>query len=272
MTTAIQAPPVTHAAYGKEEYLDPKQLKIDPKYQRPLDDKRVSAMAKNFNQKLFGRPQVSRRDGSYFVITGQHRVFTARGLDLKTIPCIVYEGLSLEDEAALFVEDAESTKPIAKRDSYRANYTSGDADVRRIERDLQSVGYTGIGLTDKTGLSVIGSIVRVAKQYGNIAETLTFLTDVWGKQAFSARLIQGGSEFLDKYDGKFNRTLFVASLQHFTMKDFEDMAKGAMNKAGSGHTSGAKWMCEYLVSRYNAYVAGNTDDNDPHGIKIKKLK
>ena len=52
----------------------PKEINIDPLYQRNLDEKRVAKMVKQYNPNLVNPPKVSFRDGKYWVFDGQHTI------------------------------------------------------------------------------------------------------------------------------------------------------------------------------------------------------
>src|SRR4051812_48374674 len=84
-----------------------RELFADPAYQRDAQAKRVARMAAEFDQRLVGVLEVSKRPDSRFaILDGQHRhaaVLQVQGADALLV-CQVYEGLTEQDEARLFRE------------------------------------------------------------------------------------------------------------------------------------------------------------------------
>lgn len=91
-------------------------LYID-KYQRPLSLLRVKKYAREFDVIKAGTILVSKRaNGTYWIIDGQHRYFAMKTLGLQLIACLVHEGLTYEQEAAMFrfVNDNKVVSPLEK--------------------------------------------------------------------------------------------------------------------------------------------------------------
>lgn len=119
-------------------------LKIDTNYQRDLNLSRVRYIVNNFDPDLVGIPQVSYRDGMFFVFDGQH---TIKALNLVKnnpaypIVCKVYYGLSGEEEAGLFHKFNTSKTPINAISIIKAQAAYGDEKIKSFLQCTKSAGF-----------------------------------------------------------------------------------------------------------------------------------
>ena len=92
-------------------------------YQRRFRAKRARLIAEFFDERLANPLKVSFRDGRYRVFDGQHtmaaRIMLNDGKHLP-IKCIVYMGLTEQDEAALFAQQAGFSAPLTAGEYLRA--------------------------------------------------------------------------------------------------------------------------------------------------------
>src|SRR5262245_40730950 len=76
----------------------------------------------------------------YEVIIGQHRTYLAEILSLVEIAAYVVNGLSEDDCAKLFVQDARTTRPLRGYDVHQASLVRGEARALLIQSELDSRG------------------------------------------------------------------------------------------------------------------------------------
>ena len=81
-----------------------KDLKIDPSYQRAPDERRIRKIASNWDDLKANLVHVSHRPDGYYVIDGNHTRLACERAGRTDILCRVHEGLTINDEAQLFVE------------------------------------------------------------------------------------------------------------------------------------------------------------------------
>lgn len=128
------------------QYVLPKQLEIDAKYQRSLDSEQsqqlVRAIAQHWNWDLCQPLVVARRpDGKLYVIDGQHRLAAARlRKDIPQLPAVVVQYDCIEDEAASFVLLNQQRKPLTKLDLFKAAVASGDTMASAIVDAMDEAG------------------------------------------------------------------------------------------------------------------------------------
>ncbi len=127
----------------------PGQLKIDPDYQRSIDNSAsqslIRKIAQHWDWGLCLPLVVSRRPetGEMFVIDGQHRLAAARMRgDIHQLPCVVLEIRDKADEAASFVHLNQQRRPLGKLDIFKAAVASGDGEASAIVRALADAGLS----------------------------------------------------------------------------------------------------------------------------------
>lgn len=100
------------------------ELSVDPVYQRDgsqVSEGKILRIAGNWSWMACGVLLVAERDGSFFVMDGQHRWKAAlRREDIKELPCLVFETISVEEEARAFLSANTERKPVTGWDKYKA--------------------------------------------------------------------------------------------------------------------------------------------------------
>lgn len=130
------------------QFIPPKQLDIDPAYQRSIETgaskSLIRKIAQFWNWDLCQPLVVSRReDGKLYVIDGQHRWEAAklRG-DIDQIPCVVVSYQNAADEAASFVQLNQQRRPLQKLEIFAAAVASEDPESIEIREAIEGAGLT----------------------------------------------------------------------------------------------------------------------------------
>lgn len=136
-----------------------KLLKIDHEmYQRPLQ-KSFKYLLDNWDGNKCDPITVNyRNDGFYYVINGQHRTIVAEMLGINQIVCDVFVGLTLKEEAELFVGQYDGTTKLNPIDSYRANIIRGEEVDTLIKEVCEKYG---VSVTHDKAPKVLGSLTVV---------------------------------------------------------------------------------------------------------------
>ena len=129
------------------QYLPPDLLQVDQSYQRTLDTDAsrtlVRGIAQHWNWDLCQPLVVARRDGTLYVINGQHRLAAARLRgDIAQLPAVVVQYASAADEAASFVHLNQQRRPLTKIDLFKAAVASGDSEAAAILAAVHAAGLT----------------------------------------------------------------------------------------------------------------------------------
>lgn len=204
------------------EWLPLKDLIIDPQVQRThLRQSHIKQIANNFDSDAFGTLLVSRRgDGSLSLLDGQHRVHALKLMGWhgnQCVPCEVHQGLTLRQEAQLFIQRNTTAKPN-KIDLWNSRLTKGEQTVVDIDTLVRRNGWEiPRKLTQADGkIPSVDALESVYSGYGikgerrNMPEaldlTLRIITKAWGhdKRASQAVIIKGigavARRDLDKID------------------------------------------------------------------------
>lgn len=179
-------------------WIDKNNLLFDRQYQRPQAIDKARAIASVFSWVAFGAILVSRRiDGMCFIIDGGHRALAAKLRDeISIVPCIVFDGLSQEEEARAFVLVNKSRKPPSGIDIYRAQITAKDSVALQTKEVLDRHSIS-IG---KGAANTIASIIKAQKlqKDGMLDEVLSFIEDVWpgDPSRFNEYILLGVQQFI----------------------------------------------------------------------------
>ena len=194
-----------------------KDIGIDSSYQRSLDEARVDAMAKNFDEARIGVPVLSlRSDGSYVVLDAQHRLEAMRraGLTDYKMLCEVHNGLTRADEAALYLKLNNGRKAVRVYDKYRARIIAKEPTALEFTKIVEAQGLRIGAAPGKSTVCAIQAIEYIHKRNNNLEVTLSILKK-WGHgepSVFDGDLARDVSKFLVDYDGEVNVNEFIQKL------------------------------------------------------------
>lgn len=181
-------------------------MKINPLAQRELNQARVDHLAASFDLEQIGVPTVSNRDGSYWIIDGQHRMEALRscGFADELVQCWVYEGLTSEQEAELFLK-LNDTLAVAAIPKYRSAVHAGRPVESDIDRIVRSVGLVVSKDKIPGAIGAVGTLRRVyARGPGVLARSLRIIRDAYGDGGLEAPVIDGIGHLCARYNGELN--------------------------------------------------------------------
>jgi hypothetical protein len=217
----------TSITTGKLEWIDVSSLMVDTEYQRELSTAWVRKIAREFDPDVLGVLIVSRRDdGNIYVVDGQHRVAAIKemGWGDQKVPCNVYEGLSLQDEAKIFWKPQTNRKYLAPGPRFRARLIHGDRDALRIRDIVEENGFTitvnAGGAGPEKSISAVAALEHVYNLgEAKLVEVMELIRDGYGDSGDRVGLpIIGGLEsFCQKYRGHYDRERLVKILREHTM-------------------------------------------------------
>jgi hypothetical protein len=137
-------------------------ITIDQRVQRSVDHTRVDKIAKKFSWGAFGVPTLSRRvDGVLVILDGMHRIEAAKaaGFIDSTPQTRVHSGLSLQEEAALFLELNDTRKPLPV-DLFRIGVASGDPDLIEMNNMIEKAGLQ-VANSGRTAFRAVTAMRRI---------------------------------------------------------------------------------------------------------------
>lgn len=158
--------------------VDPKTVKVDHSYGRPLSEPHVARLVKTWNPDLVGIITISARsNGTQICVDGQHRVHAAREVGAKSLPARLVEFESVEEEAEFFL-GLNTMKAPRAIDRFKARLRAKDEDTVAIAKILKSYN---ISVAAHSGVGVLSSVTTVENLYsgGNLERTLEHITKAW---------------------------------------------------------------------------------------------
>ena len=158
-------------------------LRFDESYQRidKIVTARVTDIAKNFDEGALGVILVSERDnGDLYVIDGMHRVLGTMkrfGADYR-IPAMLYQGMTIEDEARAFWMQTKRTA-ISAISEHKARVVANEAMAVCIQEVLDRNGLTTTkrGQTTNNGkrFYAVRTLEKIYKESG--CEAVDFVVE-----------------------------------------------------------------------------------------------
>lgn len=126
---------------GELKRLNKNVLQVHPAYQRHAVEPKIKMIAASWSWVACGAIIVGERSGEYWVIDGQHRVLAAkRRADIDSLPCLVFETDSVEQEARGFLDANTGRKPVSSIDKFRASIAAGDETAKRVDLLFKELG------------------------------------------------------------------------------------------------------------------------------------
>jgi hypothetical protein len=246
-----------------EEDLPIGGLIVDHAVQRTaLDPRKVEAMVVDFNPEAVGRVTVSRRKlGDQVVLDGWHRVEAVRRLtdNAGTIPARVFEGLTLQEEASLFLK-LNTTNAPKYMDGFRVRVTRGDENAVRINEILNSFGWKVSAYGGDGHLTAIATLERIQKRSDKIEaepdlvhSTILMVTKAWGHNYYGVAgpVMEGLARLLEEYGSQIDFGTLQSKLASYKGGP-QSLWGQARQLAGLRRVRPAMAVADIIVNEYNA--------------------
>jgi Family of unknown function (DUF6551) len=195
-----------------EQYVPVGDLEVDRTVQRSsVDFRKVERLKRNWNPDAVGMIVVSQRNAvTKVVLDGQHRYLAYAQLtdNQGEMLAQVFTGLSLEQEAQLFLDTNYGNQPTLL-DKFRVRVVAKDDVAVAVNRMVRSYGWDIGNNTGDGNISAVGALERIYK-IGEALElephllqsTLMVLTHAWGQErgAVQAVILEGIAALIGEDD------------------------------------------------------------------------
>lgn len=236
------------------------KLRVEPMAQRTLKQAKVDEMAADFNLGALGVITVSHRDAHYYIVDGMHRVNALRDIGFADldVECDVIEGLTIEQEADLFLElnNRLTVDTIAK---FRVAVTAN----RRMQAEIASVlAEEGMAVTrDKTNGAVmaVGTLERIYKRadIGTVRRAVRLVYQGYGDVGLKASVIDGMGYVCQRYNGELDDQQAIEILR--------DTAGGV----GAMMSRGNNLRVQMAAKVGHSYAAAMVEALNAGGMKLR---
>jgi hypothetical protein len=218
------------------------KMKVSALVQRELKPSRVDYLSSVFNLEMLGNPEVSFRDGHYYIMDGQHRIeavknWLGKGWEDQCIQCWVATGLSEKDEAEIFLT-LNDTLSIDTFQKFKVALRAG----REIEIAIACIVNNEHLVISKDnvpgGIHAVGTLKRVYIRDGaqSLGRALVLIRDAFGDSGLDAIVIDGFGMLCNRYNGVLDekQSAITLSNAHGGVKGLIGMAEALRLKTGNG--------------------------------------
>jgi hypothetical protein len=189
-------------------------LRPHPVVQREYRESRKNYLVANFELEGIGYIVVSKHGDVYYILDGQHRVAALRELDFDddtTVQCEVYEDLTEEQEAEIFLR-RQDVLAMSAYDKFRQAINAH----RHVETEVNRIVQTqGLNITKgrKDGIAAVSALIKAYGRNGGpgLGKVLRIIRDAYGNTGFDSPIIEGLSQFLHRHP--VDEDTIIASLK-----------------------------------------------------------
>lgn len=238
------------------------RIYVDPAYQRPVDEKRIERIVKEFNPAIVSPVKVSERDGAYWVFDGQHTLeaLKKRNGDCDLfVYCAVFHGLTREDEAYLFSEQIGLSRGVRTSIKLRALYLSGDKAVVDLRNTIENLGirFDFTTYQGKCKIVACSTAYKIYMRMGqkDFEDMLKVILQSWADEPdrLSKEMLNGMYYFFTTYKGEFDMKKAVSQFSKVPLRTVVMKARGAV-------FGGDKRFSRELVRVYNYGLRNRLDE------------
>ena len=192
-------------------------------YQRPVDQRKVDEIIREWDPRKLTPVIVSFRDGVFYILDGQHHTEAMRqmagGKDV-IVPCIIHTGMTYQEEAAMYADLDTDKTPLTPRQPTKALVEAGsDPKIMDIRRLVENGGFTW-ALETQTGvpyeIAPVRTLINAYQFLGgaSFSRMLALLAGAWKGTPHSLRsaMICGMALFLKTYEPELDDNAFIESM------------------------------------------------------------
>ena len=218
--TLFPSAEVEYSNPGSIRTLSTSQLTSGLPYQRPVLQKDVDKIIREWNGREVTPVVVSFRDGKFNVVDGQHHIEAMRqkagGRDV-IVPCIIHTGMTYEQEAELYARLDRDKKRLTLRQYTKAVVEAGsDANIMEVKRLTEEVGFIW-ALGEPTGepfeIAPIRALINAHQLLGGeaFARMLSLLAGAWQgtPNSLKASMLSGMALFVKTYEVELSDRAFI---------------------------------------------------------------
>lgn len=249
-----------------EEQVPVSKIIVDERVQRGFRSAKAQKINVEFDVNALGVLTLShRRNGDLVVVDGQHRLegVRRRTSNEGTVPCHIFTGLSLAEEAELFLKLNATTKP-SRLDKFRMSVTAGHDEALAITNIARSYGWEIHPNPQDGNIQSVAALEKVYAQSlkleaePNLVQVVFMVTRGWGKNryAMNAPLVEGITKVVAHYGAKVDLDRLQRSLASYA-----GGPEGLLIQARQHalvyriHTSSA--VAEFVTIAYNKGLSSN---------------
>lgn len=230
-----------------------------PEYQRGREENRIKEIAANWNPGKVGVIILARReDGRLVILDGSHRVGGGILAGVTELPALIYEDLSVPEEAEMFLglNDSRKVQPV---DKFKAAVIANDPMAVEINAALHDFGWRVSWSSDPGNFAAVTAAKAVYKGAGLpgcntglqlVRRTIEFITRTWGhdRDGMQGYMFRAVASVLARYEGQIDVASLSERLSKTPASHF--LADGRrMGEATRQHRHAA--IARVMIHQYN---------------------
>lgn len=231
-------------------------MKVSPLCQRELKQHWVDELTANFDPVKLGTPEVSHREGYYYIMDGQHRIEAAKAYlgnwEDQHLDCWVAEGLTEEEEAEVFLS-LNDRKSVDVFQKFKVAVRAGRPAEVEISLIVKDESLTISTQTVPGAVRAVGTLLRVHRRNGpdTLRRALRLARDSYGDPGLDATIIDGFGLLCHRYNGVLDERSSVASLSraHGGVNGLLGAAEQLRQKTGSAKTQCVAAAAVTIINR-----------------------
>jgi hypothetical protein len=159
-----------------------KSLAVDHRYQRPLNAVWARELANNWRNELLGILTVSKRDGGFWILEGQHRVaaLLSRGEGERKVPVLAFDKLTLKEEADIYL-GRSTVRMQTSLALFQAKLTAEDPAAVDINRIVVELHKLKIGQSGNNSVAAIAALFEL-HAWGVLNSSFSIFGEAWGEK------------------------------------------------------------------------------------------
>lgn len=177
----------------------------------------ASEIARQFSIEKLGTPIVNHCGEWYWIVDGQHRVAAVKlwlgDVKGQKLDCVVYDGLTEQQEAELFL-GLNRVRSVRAYDKFSIALTAARPDETAIERIVRGAGLTVSEGGGAGSVSCVMTLARVFRRSGGdgLAQTLKITHESFGDEGLDSDIIDGLGLLSSRYNGQLEPKRAIAAL------------------------------------------------------------
>lgn len=236
-------------------------------YQRLIRSRKLQDMVKNVDRAMIDPILVSmREDGTYWCIDGHHRLEAARQRGETTIKCRIVYGLTIEEEAELFVKMAKGRSEITAYDTYRADLAAKDPNALAVRDMLAAFGFRFVDTTRRVKtmrddrlypIAAVSTVRDIYRQDDGktLERVLDVVTNKWDIEeimlATERPILAGLARMISRGEGVLDQKRFQRTLENMSPGAIKSKASTYRVIMGGGE---ARAVVAAILEKYNSGI------------------
>jgi uncharacterized protein DUF6551 len=251
-TRTLTVPTEVTRRLGK---ITPAQCSIDLRVQRQEDPVRINTMAEDFEPLAIGVVTVScRADESMILLDGQTRMGALRllGGANDRVDAVLYTGLTLEQEAAMF-KKLNNTKKLSELERFAVSVVEGEPEAVAINDMLTKHGFIA-ERGHSNSLAAIATLRALfVRDVVSTERALIVVSSGWGarREAVQRDILRGTGNLLHRYGDMIIVDQLGERLQKGAQLTPNHVIGRARTSSGLRGISVADAVADILVNTYN---------------------